>query len=117
MDAELDRKLDEIRAAYVASLPQTLSEIDALWDGIRDGKNVPDALRTLRQRVHNLAGSGTIFGFSAVSDIARELECALDSLVEANAIMKGEPEQRIGTLLEALGRSMASPDPDGRCEN
>jgi len=113
MDSEFDRKLRELRASYAAELPGKILEISSLWDAVLSGKDVPIALQTLQRRVHRLAGTGKAFGFSAVTDIARKLECDLDPLVENNVIMNGNLESSIGALLEALDQAISNPDPDG----
>lgn len=114
MDSEFERKLRELRASYAAELPGKVREISSLWAAIRNGKDEPIALQTLQRQIHRLAGTGKAFGFSAVTDIARKLECALDPLVENNAIMNEDPGSGIGALLEALNQAISNPDADGQ---
>jgi HPt (histidine-containing phosphotransfer) domain-containing protein len=114
MDSEFERKLRELRALYAAELPGKIQEISSLWDAILNGKDEPIALQTLQRQVHRLAGTGKAFGFSAVTDIARKLECALDPLVGNNVIMNADLGSGIGALLEALNQAISNPDPDGQ---
>jgi len=114
MDSEFERKLRELRASYAAELPGKIREIISLWDAVCDGKGEPIALQALQRQVHHLAGTAKSFGFSAVTDIARKLERALDPLVENNVIMNKDLGSSIGALLEALNQAISNPDPGGQ---
>lgn len=114
MDAELEQKLVELRGAFAGSLRGRLAEIDALWNDVVRAKNMPDSLQALQQCVHNLAGSGATFGFSALSESASAVELALESLGEKGNPRGEDWHNRIGLLLLALQQAARAPDRNDR---
>ncbi len=62
----------ELRREYLADATERLAELRKDLDAFRVGE--PDALNSLRQRFHRLAGSGGSYGFPKVSETAREME-------------------------------------------
>jgi HPt (histidine-containing phosphotransfer) domain-containing protein len=68
----VNQAFQQLRLEYLASLPARLEELRsdlAAWQG-----GNPDALSSLRIRLHRLAGSGASYGFVQLSSLAREAE-------------------------------------------
>jgi len=72
MTDPVDAALTRLRREYLSSMSQRLDELEADIRALGDGS--PDARRSLRDRLHRLAGSGGSYGFSELSAIAREGE-------------------------------------------
>jgi diguanylate cyclase (GGDEF)-like protein len=72
MTDPVDPALLALQREYLASLPLRLDELRSDVLGLDRG--VPEAVGSLRSRLHRLAGSGGSFGFSEISAIAREGE-------------------------------------------
>lgn len=89
---DLERELATLRAGYAAKLPERLAEIERIWARVAgDGGHEID-LHTLRHRVHSLRGSGKVFGFAALSDVAHRLEERLVRMEQAD-VAAGEDER------------------------
>jgi DNA-binding response OmpR family regulator/HPt (histidine-containing phosphotransfer) domain-containing protein len=81
-----EKKLQELRAEYVARLPERVSSLlsaleEELFTSADQGARWP-RLEELVQTAHRLCGSAAIFGFGAVSEAARALEDVLSALIE-----------------------------------
>ena len=72
MTDPLDSGLLQLQQEYLDAMPLRLSELRA--DIIAMGQRAPEAARSVRDRLHRLAGSGGSFGFVELSAIAREGE-------------------------------------------
>jgi HPt (histidine-containing phosphotransfer) domain-containing protein len=70
-------KLQELRAAFVASLPQRMTAINALWLAIQQQGGCNGDIAELHRAAHSLAGAAGAFGQHEIGAIARELETAL----------------------------------------
>ena len=96
----------ELRREYLASLPARLDELRSDVAGFRAG--VPEAAASLRTRLHRLTGSGGSYGFSDLSNAARQAEQwlaanpppadapQLERLLERLALAVGEAGRRVG---------------------
>jgi diguanylate cyclase (GGDEF)-like protein len=117
MSDPLDSALLALQQEYLASLPLRLKELSA--DIAALGRGEAEAVRSLRDRLHKLAGSGGSYGFTDLSAIAREGErwlaanpgsnetAKLDSLVERlQKAVQGAQGQLRGT---AAGQATAPP--------
>ena len=69
---ELDPSLAALQRDYLREAPARLAELRKDLAAFR--ANEPDALESLRQRFHRLAGSGGSYGFPRVTEVARVQE-------------------------------------------
>src|SRR5687767_15976259 len=93
---ELQQKIADIAGRYIQ---RTAGELGGLRDMIakaREGS--ASAVKEIEQLAHKIYGSGSMFGFEAVSEQARELELATKEPVEVQMI---EKLQRHADALEA----------------
>lgn len=72
MSDPVDEAFQQLRQEYLASLPARLDELRSDVASWRAGD--PDALSSLKVRLHRLAGSGGSYGFVQLSSLAREAE-------------------------------------------
>jgi diguanylate cyclase (GGDEF)-like protein len=69
---DLDDSFLELQQDYIREAPARLAELRKDLLAFRAGE--ADALESLRQRFHRLAGSGGSYGFPRVTDISRAME-------------------------------------------
>lgn len=69
---EMDPAFAALQRDYLREAPARLAELRKDLAAFRAGE--PDALESLRQRFHRLAGSGGSYGFPRVTDVARGQE-------------------------------------------
>ena len=75
------KKFAVLREDYKQKLPAKIGNIEQLWEKLRYFNWSDEAFHILHNFVHALTGSGKTFGFSALSDCARELESYLHDLL------------------------------------
>jgi diguanylate cyclase (GGDEF)-like protein len=71
-DEEGADKLLTLQRDYLRDAPERLAELRKDLAAFRQGE--PDALESLRQRFHRLAGSGGSYGFPRVTEVSRDME-------------------------------------------
>jgi len=101
---EAKQRHEELVQAYIAALPTRLAEIKSLWRRARWREwRRGSARRELYRIVHQLAGSGAVFGFPEITDQAR---CAVTQLSEISegtgVVASGDRIDRLEHALEAL---------------
>ena len=71
-----DAEFEALHAAYEASLPAKLRQIDTLARQLREAGShgMKDTASDLGRAAHRLAGSAGNFGFAKLSNVASELE-------------------------------------------
>lgn len=77
---DLNNELNKLKRGYEHQLAKKIGLIASNWE-LLYRQWQPVLLDELISNVHKLTGSSGTFGFSAISSISRELECALNSLV------------------------------------
>ena len=104
---ELQQKISDIAGRYIQ---RTAGEIVALRDligKVRAGDAA--ALKDIQQLAHKIYGSGSMFGFEAVSEQARELELAARSIGDPKMLDRLQKhadglEQQVQSALQARGQ-------------
>lgn len=100
--ADLQAKLKALSDAYAAQLPEKLKQVEQAWSQLPHSKWDEDGFQTVHRMVHSLTGSGKTFGFSLLSDVARNLEECLKQIMQAKAAPGEEQRKRIQVLLSEL---------------
>ncbi len=108
----LEEELKDLWTSYAEQLPQRVDQIERLWNSWQDDQGNLEHLKTMRRLVHGLAGSGTMFGFAAVSDAARSLEQCLDSILENPHPASADRVTSLLLKLTRVASESASPDLD-----
>ena len=93
---ELQQKISDIGGRYIQRTAGELARLRELIANVRTGNTA--AVKEIEQLAHKIYGSGSMFGFEAVSEQARELELATREPVEVQMI---EKLQRYADALEA----------------
>ncbi|KGF72090.1 diguanylate cyclase [Neosynechococcus sphagnicola sy1] len=106
---EIQAQLATLRQAYAQQLLGRVEQIATTWQQL--SRRWDDTmLATLHRMTHNLAGSGATFGFAAISDRARALECLLQTIMESRNQITQEEGDQITALLELLQLAAAEPN-------
>lgn len=105
-------KLAALRVDYQEKLPGKIKSIEQLWQKLRYFNWNDDAFHTLHNFVHALTGSGKTFGFSALSDSARELEIYLQNILNTGNVPDENQQEKLSQLIVALQRAGENPDKD-----
>jgi Hpt domain len=94
---EIEARLAELRVAYFATLPELLDEFDA--GVLRCKSGVTEARDGLRAIAHRLAGTGALYGATALTVWGKETErIARDGALEQLEIAAAGLRQIIGSL-------------------
>lgn len=95
------QKLEQLRQMYRSELRSKLDGIDADWYAIQQDWNL-GAVERFYLLIHNLAGSGATFGFTTLSDKARELAVLIKPVVGVAGPCSAELKTQIASLLIQL---------------
>jgi chemotaxis protein histidine kinase CheA len=100
--ADLQAKLEVLKDVYAAQMPEKLKQIEQVWSQLPRGEWDEEGFQSLHRMVHSLSGSGKIFGFALLSDVARELEKYLNELAQAKTVLGEEQHKHIQVMLSEL---------------
>lgn len=106
----LDEKLEQLRREYERLLPRKLLKIDEAWRDLRNTPMEDSNLKLLYRLVHSLAGSGRTFGYSLLSEVARELEVLLLEAEEQGLPIAEALSAKVKDRLQALHKSVSHKD-------
>ncbi|NNJ10305.1 response regulator [Chloroflexales bacterium ZM16-3] len=73
-------RFEELRQSYVIQLAEKSAQMAGDWEKVEAGSATPTLLEDIQRVAHNLAGTGSTFGFPQVSSIAHAIEVALRQL-------------------------------------
>ncbi|MFZ3018602.1 MAG: diguanylate cyclase [Gallionella sp.] len=88
--------------AYAAQLPETLKQIDQVWEKLPRDRWDEENFSTLHRKIHSLSGSGKNFGFSMLGDVARSLESCLQQHAREKTVLNEAQCLHIQVLLSEL---------------
>ncbi len=80
LSQEAELKLQRMRESYKQSLADKKQDIERDWSQCLLSDWRRDEVHNLAARLHKLAGSAGLYGFTALGDAARELEKHLATL-------------------------------------
>jgi HPt (histidine-containing phosphotransfer) domain-containing protein len=83
---ELQQKIADIGSRYIQRTAGEIAGLRELIARVRDG-NVA-AIKDIEHLAHKIYGSGSMFGFDAVSDQARALELAAKDVTDPGLVDK-----------------------------
>jgi diguanylate cyclase (GGDEF)-like protein len=95
-------RMNNLRVSYAASLDEKIARVEAAWGKLEQGVWDGEAAHTLHRLAHNLAGSGTTFGFPAISERAHTLELLLKAITERASPPTVAEHARVAGALAAL---------------
>lgn len=100
-------QLTILNNAYAAQLPDKIKQIEQAWSHLPLGEWHEEGFQALYRMVHSLTGSGKIFGFSVLSQVARNLEEYLNHFVQIKMPPDAEQRNQIQALLNELRLAQA----------
>lgn len=124
MNSAFDQELVKLRALYQRNLLRYVEQLEDAWQALlisRDRAHIEE----MTGLAHRLAGSGKAYGFEALSKVAKDLECACESvvLIDADLIRTqlGEPVISLMSCLrenakESEQQSDEAPDKAGAAQ-
>jgi HPt (histidine-containing phosphotransfer) domain-containing protein len=103
---ELQQKIADIAGRYIQRTAGELAGLHELIAKVRAGDSA--AVKEVEQLAHKIYGSGSMFGFEAVSEQARELELTAKEAVSPQMIdrlqtLAATLEARVQAALKARG--------------
>ena len=100
-------RLKELARQFVLGLPERIGRLNGLLENLGANGRMPQSFDAARNEAHKLSGSGATFGFSTLSNIAREIEIILDCRMEEGGSLTGREKDRIGELANGLEEESA----------
>ncbi len=105
----LKQRLRILQQRYTRSLPERIQKIEGYWQQVIQGEEKQQALEQLLHAVHNLTGSGSIYGHPRISELAGQLEPVLAE-IQSTSQLPPELQEKVEKSLHAL-RMAAEPPP------
>ncbi|WP_186297725.1 diguanylate cyclase [Sedimenticola selenatireducens] len=91
--ASILEQLEAVSRAFKTQLPERGREIERQWSAVRKQPDDLDLLEGLYRLTHNLAGAGGTFGFSQITDVAREVTEPLRITLKERKVGLSDAEQ------------------------
>lgn len=107
---ELAAKMKVLSDAYAAQLPEKFSQLEQVWNKLPRESWDEEEFQKLHRMAHSLTGSGKTFGFSALSDVARNLENDLKLFMQAKIALNEKQRNHIESLISELRQVAISAD-------
>ena len=107
---DYDEAFANIRAMYIQSFLQQLSEIEIIMNRIDSGKADREDFIKLRHYVHKIHGSAGSYGYTLVSYISGKWEKELDSIITSTDIPPAEKVHSFKTVFEKIKVCFQLPD-------
>lgn len=103
---ELQQKIADIANRYIQRTAGELAGLRELLEKVRGGNAA--AVKDIEHLAHKIYGSGSMFGFDAVSEQARSLELTAKDLADPQLLSKLEQyaaglEQQVQAAVRARG--------------
>ena len=99
---DVETFLASLRAGYRVSVREKLETAGALLAAAQSRPQDPAPLRELRRHVHNLAGSGGTYGFTALTAVAQAGEIRLQALLAGGELLSEAEFAELRALLQQL---------------
>ncbi len=103
-------KMKALQDAYAKELPKKAGKIDEIWGKLLYVQWDDTLFKNMHFLVHGIAGSGTAFGFTLISDIAKSFEIYLQPIIEADILPDAEQRIKISEFIMALKHASTEHD-------
>lgn len=100
----VEDRLKQLAARFREGLPAVMAELDSLRETAEEGD--VSSLRTLRMRVHRVAGSAATFGFVGITRAAQRCESGIEADLAGDEQILGSTSAE---LLDELKRELRNP--------
>jgi len=102
---EVRLRLEALRKAFVAQLPDRIRELKKAWKKIESEEWNAESFLEFHRGIHTLAGSGAMFGCEALSHAARLLDNLLKSLAAGHEPLSARTKSLIRDGLAAMNKA------------
>lgn len=106
MDEKVQQKLNQLLVLYQQKLPEKLTEIHTIWNELLHDWN-KEKLQTLHREIHSLCGSSGTYGFTDLSQIARNAEIFFKKLLPAEHLKERVIRQGASYIQELVEYSLS----------
>ena len=106
---ELLQFIEAQRADYRCTLPEKMTQIEALWHDARQDGMAPDKLSTLERLAHSLHGTAGTYGFRDLSHAGHVLELAVRALMDAGTAPTGTQQRHITEAINMVRLNLPAP--------
>lgn len=103
-ESNFEQKFATLKIAYIAKLPKKIADIHNDWNALKT-KHSAETIQLLYRNVHTLIGTSGTFGFTELSQSARDLETTIRPLIEnstQNFSFNAELAKKIGDHIQHL---------------
>jgi diguanylate cyclase (GGDEF)-like protein len=111
MNNDINDKLQALYREYTKNLPTKINDIMVHWQALKDNWN-EDGLHDFHREIHSLCGSAAIYGYSELSQAARDLEVCLRTLDEGNAVKTDQIVADVEDFLKTIVAKTKTNSPD-----
>lgn len=108
-----ETKFQQLRQAFVASLPKRLKRIEQLWQKLLHLQWDPRRLDVLINEVHKLVGTAGTYGLPELGLRARALEAVLERMKDAGGAFTSEQRDLISRIIRELELPASDPEVSG----
>ena len=105
-EAQLQQKLAKLRQAFVEQLPDKLESLHEHWQLVTSENWPNEATHAFHLLVHSLIGTSGTFGFTEISNKARQLEILIKHILANQAPPNTEDSEIIANKFSALCSEM-----------
>ena len=105
-------RMKNLRTEYRQLLPLKLSQIDSAWAAAVKSGPGSEHCKSLRLLVHSLAGSGSTFGYSKLSERAKQAEDRLVQIMKGKGPFQESEIAEMDSLLAHLRQSITQAEPE-----
>lgn len=98
---KLQQQMSEIGDRYLKRTLDEMQRLRQLADQVRSGES--QSMTEIEHMAHKIHGSGAMFGFDAISDLARAIELLVGAQSKQSDFM-----QRLQTCIESLDQQVQS---------
>jgi len=100
----------ELKEKYLKRSTERLAEILEILDGLFSNPSDAELIRRLSRNFHWLAGSGSMYGFSQVSQLGAEGEQYCETILRGNINEQPADVQKLKTIISELFAIFAGPE-------
>ena len=109
-EEQLQSKLAKLKDVFLAQLPEKIESLQSHWNALTEHGWSHDSINAFHLIVHSLIGTSGTFGFTEISNLARELEVLVKAISQqGTAPSKEDIEKTKQAFVTLCSEMLASP--------